>query len=799
MRGGEKVQIAKVIVDVPLMQTDKPYSYAVPKEFSTMLEIGMRVHVPFGKANRLIQGIVVELAEETTTELKEIAEVLDFTPVLNEEQLWLAEELRKFVFSYKISILKAMLPGFLNSSYDKILHAQPSLNEEDRLLIFGNADWQHFSSLDKELQAKVMRLARQGAIQVEYQAIDQKHVKTEKWYQVNHEILGQLVISNRAKKKQALRDILQVQTGMHRLADLKETFSRESIHYFIEQAALQIVEKEVSRSEAYFENISATSALVLNKEQEAAVQATTQQIGHDGKPFLLEGVTGSGKTEVYLQIIQEALSYGKTAIMLVPEISLTPQVTNRFIARFGKKVAILHSGLSNGERYDEWRKVERGEAQVVVGARSAIFAPLKNIGAIIIDEEHEASYKQDSNPRYHARDVALLRAKYNQAVLVLGSATPSLESRARAGKGVYHFLQLTKRAKPQAQIPEVEIVDFRDYIGQNEASNFTPVLLEAIQDKLDRKEQVVLMLNRRGYSSFVMCRECGTVDTCPNCDISLTLHMDTKSMNCHYCGFSKGIPHSCPNCSSRSIRYYGTGTQKAYDELAEAFPQARILRMDVDTTRKKGSHEQILKEFGEGRADILLGTQMIAKGLDFPNVTLVGVLNADTALNLPDFRSSERTFQLLTQVAGRAGRAEKEGHVIIQSYNPKHYAITFAKNQDYEGFYAYEMSIRKQLAYPPYYFTVGLTLSHKMEAEVVKKSYTVLNMIRSALSEKAQILGPTPKPIARTHNLYHYQLMIKYRFEEHLQEVLNQILDWTQEKDNKDLRLSIDHEPQSFM
>lgn len=799
MRGGENVQLAKVIVDVPLMQTDKPYSYAVPKEFSTMLEVGMRVHVPFGKANRLIQGIVVELTEETTPELKEIVEVLDFTPVLNEEQLWLAEELRKSVFSYKISILKAMLPGFLNSSYDKILHAQPSLNEQDRLLIFGNEEQQHFLSLDKELQAKVMRLTRQGAIQVEYQAIDQKHIKTEKWYQVNQGILEQLVIPQRANKKQALRDVLQAQTAMYRLADLKEHFSREVIHYFVEQEAVQIIEKEVSRSEAYFENVATDSALVLNKEQGAAVQAITQQIEHGGKPFLLEGVTGSGKTEVYLQVIQEALSRGKTAIMLVPEISLTPQVTNRFISRFGKKVAILHSGLSNGEKYDEWRKVERGEAQVVVGARSAIFAPLKNIGAIIIDEEHEASYKQDSNPRYHARDVALLRAKYNQAVLVLGSATPSLESRARAGKGVYHFLQLTKRAKPQAQIPEVEIVDFRDYIGQNEASNFTPILLEAIQDKLDRKEQVVLMLNRRGYSSFVMCRECGTVDTCPNCDISLTLHMDTKSMNCHYCGFSKGIPHTCPNCSSRSIRYYGTGTQKAYGELAEAFPQARILRMDVDTTRKKGSHEQILKEFGEGRADILLGTQMIAKGLDFPNVTLVGVLNADTALNLPDFRSSERTFQLLTQVAGRAGRAEKEGHVIIQSYNPKHYAITFAKNQDYEGFYAYEMSIRKQLAYPPYYFTVGLTLSHKIEAEVVKKSYEVLNMIRSGLSDKVQILGPTPKPIARTHNLYHYQLIIKYRFEEHLQDVLNQILDWTQEKINKDLRLSIDHEPQSFM
>lgn len=799
MRGGEKMQIAKVIVDVPLMQTDRPYSYAVPKEFSTMLEIGMRVHVPFGKANRLIQGIVVGLVEERTIGLKEIVEVLDFTPVLNEEQLWLAEELRKSVFSYKISILKAMLPGFLNSSYDKILHARPALTKEDRMLIFGNVDQRHFSSLDKTLQAKVMRLTRQGAIQLEYQATDQKHIKTEKWYRVHHERLGQLDIPNRAKKKQALRSLLQNQTSLQRLADLKETFSREVIHYFIEQDVLQVIEKEVSRSETYFENISATSALVLNEEQKVAVQAITQQIGHTGKPFLLEGVTGSGKTEVYLQVIQEALSRGKTAIMLVPEISLTPQVTNRFISRFGKKVAILHSGLSNGEKYDEWRKVERGEAQVVVGARSAIFAPLKNIGAIIVDEEHEASYKQDSNPRYHARDVALLRAKYNQAVLVLGSATPSLESRARAGKGVYHFLQLTKRANPQAQIPEVEIVDFRDYIGQNEASDFTPVLLEAIKDRLEKKEQVVLMLNRRGYSSFVMCRECGAVDSCPNCDISLTLHMDTKSMNCHYCGFSKGIPHSCPNCSSRSIRYYGTGTQKAYDELVEAFPQARILRMDVDTTRKKGSHEQILKKFEERHADILLGTQMIAKGLDFPNVTLVGVLNADTALNLPDFRSSERTFQLLTQVAGRAGRAEKAGHVIIQSYNPRHYAIVFAKNQDYEGFYAYEMGVRRQLSYPPYYFTVGITLSHKIEAEVIKKSYEVLNLIRSGLSNKVLVLGPTPKPIARTHNLYHYQLIIKYRFEEHLQDVLNQVLDWTQEKDNQNLRLIIDKEPQNFM
>jgi primosomal protein N' (replication factor Y) len=350
-----------------------------------------------------------------------------------------------------------------------------------------------------------------------------------------------------------------------------------------------------------------------------------------------------------------------------------------------------------------------------------------------------------------------------------------------------------------ARIPEVEVVDFRDYIGQQESSTFTPVLIDKIKEKLARKEQVVLMLNRRGYSSFVMCRDCGSVDQCPNCDISLTLHMDTKTMNCHYCGFQKGIPQTCPNCQSRSIRYYGTGTQKAYDELQEILPEARILRMDVDTTKKKGAHEDLLERFGRGKADILLGTQMIAKGLDFPNVTLVGVLNADTALNLPDFRSSERTFQLLTQVAGRAGRADKKGEVLIQTYNPNHYAITFAKEQDYEGFYRYEMGIRKNLGYPPYYFTVGLTFSHKSDEFVVKKAYETVAFLRQHLKDAIQILGPTPKPIARTHNLYHYQIILKYRHEDRLEEVLNQILDWTQERENQDLRLIIDNEPQNMM
>lgn len=793
---------AQIIVDVPLMQTDQAYTYLVSEEFEAGIVPGIRVHVPFGKGNRLIQGIVVGLTEELpegTQDIKPIVEVLDYSPVLNKEQFWLADQMRKTVFAYKITLLKAMLPSLLNSTYDKILRPGLGLEIAEQESLFGGRDQVRFSDLDVSEQARIMRLAQAGKILVDYVAKDKKQIKTEKWYRVNRDQLMQAEIPARAKKRLALKAYLLEHSDEQPLASLKKDFSADTLRYFQENAYIEVWEEEVSRTQALFDKVGVSQALSLNPEQAIAVKEILSKVGQESQTYLLQGVTGSGKTEVYLQVIDQVLKMGKTAIMLVPEISLTPQMTNRFIARFGQQVAILHSGLSDGEKYDEWRKIERGEAQVVVGARSAIFAPLKNLGAIIIDEEHEATYKQDSNPRYHARDVAKLRADYNQAVLVLGSATPSLETRARASRGLYGRLVLNQRANPQARIPEVQVIDFRDYIGQHEASNFTPVLIEKIQEKLARKEQVVLMLNRRGYSSFVMCRDCGTVDQCPNCDISLTLHMDSRSMNCHYCNFQKPIPQVCPNCQSRAIRYYGTGTQKAYDELQELLPNARILRMDVDTTKKKGAHEALLDKFGRQEADILLGTQMIAKGLDFPNVTLVGVLNADTALNLPDFRSSERTFQLLTQVAGRAGRADKEGEVIIQTYNPNHYAIAFAKNQDYEGFYQYEMGIRKSLGYPPYYFTVGLTFSHKSEDLVIKKAYETVQLLRENLTEQIQILGPTPKPIARTHNLYHYQIILKYRREEQLEQVLNRILDWTQERDNQDLRLVIDNEPQNMM
>lgn len=793
------MKVAQVIVDAALMQTDKPFSYAISKDLEEDVALGSRVHVPFGAGNRLLQGFVVGFKEQldSSQSLKEIAEVLDPEPVLNEEQLALADAMRKTVFSYKISILKSMLPSLLNSQYDKLFSVTDETPQDVIDSVFSGQASVRYSEVSDAQKQLLTKLTRQKKVALDYLAKDKKTIKTQKYYQVNSAILASLEISQRAKKRQALKEYLELEPK-GKLSDLREKYSRDVVQFFIEAQAITLSERLVNRADSYFETVEKTDFLTLNDEQQTIVEMVSAAIGKDSTPFLLEGVTGSGKTEVYLHIIDKVLKQGKTAIVLVPEISLTPQMTHRFISRFGKQVAIMHSGLSDGEKYDEWRKIKSGKARVVVGARSAIFSPLDNIGAIIIDEEHEASYKQESNPRYHARDVAILRAKYHKAVVVLGSATPSIESRARASRKVYHFLQLTKRANPKASLPQVEIADFRDYLGQKSPSNYTPLLLEKIESRLEKGEQSVLMLNRRGYSSFIMCRECAYVDNCPNCDISLTLHMDTKTMNCHYCGFTKAIPRTCPNCNSRSIAYYGTGTQKAYDELQEVFPQARILRMDVDTTRKKGAHEKILKAFGNGEADILLGTQMIAKGLDFPNVTLVGVLNADTSLNLPDFRSSERTFQLLTQVAGRAGRGDKSGEVVIQTYNPDHYAIQLAKQQDYETFYRYEMSVRKQMSYPPYYYTVGITLSLADELELTRKAYQVLAMLKEALSPEAKLLGPTPKPIARTHNLYHYHIIVKYRFEDNLETVLNRILDWTQEKDNKKLRVQIDNEPQNI-
>lgn len=800
-------QYAAVIVDVPTMQTDQPYTYLVPEKWQTVIERGMRVEVPFGEGNRHIQGFVTALPEnppETTIPLKEMIRVIDLAPVVNTELLQLADYMKDVTFSFKITCLQTMLPAAMKAAYQKKFLLLDSEHEVKETYFSKGleVDWEEIEAAGALTLFKKLR--EQEIVELRY-LVKEKVAKKMVRY-----VNSQINLENYSTIKASLRGNALRQ---HQLLETLKVTPRETVAFYREQGISTANLNQGEKQDwLYYEEVESyrdpfanhefpeTTPWELNPEQQHAVNRILEaEEQGQATTFLLEGITGSGKTEVYLQSIAEILNKGKTAMMLVPEIALTPQMVQRFKSRFGKAVAVLHSGLSQGEKYDEWRKIERGEAQVVVGARSAVFAPLPNIGVIIIDEEHEATYKQDEAPRYHARDLAIWRSQYHGCPVVLGSATPSLESRARAQKNRYELLLLTKRAHEDAQLPPVTIVDLKDEFVQKNTSTFSRLLQEKITDRLMKKEQIVLLLNRRGYSSFMMCRDCGYVLPCPNCDISLTLHMDVKKMCCHYCGHQENIPRKCPDCQGDKIRYYGTGTQKVEEELQERFPQARILRMDVDTTRKKGAHERILKAFEEQEADILLGTQMIAKGLDFPNITLVGVLNADTALNLPDFRSSERTFQLLTQVSGRAGRGDKPGEVIVQTFNPEHHSIVLAQAQDYEAFYKQEMFLRHQSGYPPFYFTVKISASHPSEEVAAKKMYQIAEKLKNGLSEASRLLGPIPSGVSRIKNRYHYQIILKYKQEPHLHHILREILETSQKDQRQNLYVAIDYEPLNFI
>ncbi|MBR7042294.1 MAG: primosomal protein N', partial [Bacilli bacterium] len=476
--------------------------------------------------------------------------------------------------------------------------------------------------------------------------------------------------------------------------------------------------------------------------------------------------------------------------MLVPEISLTPQIVDRFVTRFGANIAILHSGLSDSEKYDEYRKIMEGKVRIVVGARSAIFAPLKNIGIIVIDEEHTTTYKQDNNPRYHARDVAILRGKYHNAPVVLGSATPSLESFARAKKGVYELLTLTKRAGG-GKLPLVKVIDMKKEVKHG---NFilSKELKDKIKEKISKNEQIILLLNRRGYSSMLTCRDCGHVLKCPNCDISLTYHKTSNTNRCHYCNYSIKNIRKCPVCGSSNMKDYGLGTEKLEEELNKIF-DARVVRMDMDTTSRKGMHEKIIEDFGNHKYDILLGTQMIAKGLDFPLVTLVGVINADSSLNIPDFRSAENTFQLLSQVSGRAGRSDLSGEVIIQTYNPEHYSILLSKDHNYLKFYEEEMKLRKILSYPPYYYITLVNITSRDYELGFKEANKIGDYLRKYLSTDTKVLGPSMANTFKINNIYHYQCIIKYKKDDKLVPVLTK-LDEIYKINNK-VDISIDVNP----
>ncbi|WP_195332172.1 primosomal protein N' [Weissella cibaria] len=804
---------AQVIVDVPTMQTNQPYTYAVPEALTEVLAVGMRVVVPFGRGNRLIQGFVVGFvtAVKEATELKAIESVVELEPVLNEELLDLGQCLAETNFAFRISVLQTMLPNVMRAKYSKtfqLVAPNGLANEPDVQVLFADRSEIPFNETEiaPELLPKLQRLQRAGVLQVGYVVDNRATAKTVLAMKplLSASEYDDLRQNLRKTAVKQARFLTYLMTAPQEFVPIKTVLDSQGLDYptikkAAEQGWIERAEIEEYRLPRLSSPIEPTSPLTLNPEQETAYTAIAASLGEaQTKTFLLEGITGSGKTEVYLQAIARTLQQGKTAIMLVPEITLTPQMVRRVKGRFGDDVAVMHSGLSEGERYDEWRRVERHEVNVVVGARSAIFAPLENIGLIVIDEEHEATYKQDENPRYHARDVAQWRAERHGATLVLGSATPSLESRARAQRGVYTLLTLTERALHNP-LPKAEVVDMREAMKAGGDDIFSPQMLDQLRDRLDKNEQSVLMLNRRGYANFMMCRNCGYVPRCVNCDLAMTVHKDTGRLECHYCGYSEPIPTTCANCGSDRIRPYGTGTQKVEEELQRMMPDARIIRMDVDTTRRKGATDKMLADFGDKKADILLGTQMIAKGLDFPDVTLVGVLNADTTLGLPDYRASERTFQLLTQVAGRAGRADKEGEVVIQTFNPDHYAIQLAKTQDYEAFYRQEMNLRHTWQYAPYYYTVQIKIAHERQDEAAKVAYQTANWLKKHLASDSVLLGPSTGAITRLKNKYYYRMVIKFKHDDGLEAALTELVSAGQRLQKQGVVLTIDRDPVNFI
>lgn len=573
---------------------------------------------------------------------------------------------------------------------------------------------------------------------------------------------------------------------------------------------MEIIEQKIERNpleqknEEEIKKQEKAKKLTLTQEQEKAYQTIKIKMAkNEYQAFLLYGVTGSGKTEVYLQLIQQALEQEKTAILLVPEISLTPQMLDRFIARFGKKeIAVLHSKLSIGERHDEWERIRAKRAKIVIGARSAIFAPLENIGIIIIDEEHDSSYKAESNPKYDAKEVAKKIAKQMKCPLVLGSATPDIRTYQKAKdkeKPEIELLCLTQRAN-HSSLPKVQVVDLKQELVNGNRSMLSMDLYTEIEENIKQKRQTILFLNRRGYSTFIMCRSCGYTVKCKNCNISLTYHSHEKKLKCHYCGYEEKVVTICPECQSDKIRYFGTGTQKLEQEIHKQFPKASTIRMDIDTVTKKNSHEQILNKFKNENIDILIGTQMVVKGHHFPNVTLVGVMAADSSLNIDDYRANERTFQILTQVAGRAGRENLSGKVIIQTYTPENFTIQCAKEQNYEKFYETEIALRKQLKYPPFCDIIVVNFNSEDETEIQKTSNWVYEQLKKSLEqEQFKVFRATPAPIDKIQNRHRYRIIIKGNMTKEANQALNQILKEIYNKNLKTTRITIDVNPNSMM
>lgn len=726
--------IAEVLVELGARNIDRTFDYLVPSDLYEDIKIGIRVLVPFGRQE--VEGFVLALKNETLhDELKTIIRLVDQEVILNEELRQLGKYISDTTLSTLIASYQVMLPKAVKAS------KKTTINKKETT----------YFSLAKPLEL----------------------ITEEKITPSQEAILEYLKTHPKAEKKE--------------LASI----STSSVKTLLKKGIIVENKEEKYRLTSTY---SIEEKKPLTKRQQEVVNEI-MSFQNDNKVFLLHGVTGSGKTEVYMELIEKMKEEGKSSIVLVPEISLTEQIVSRFRSRFGEDIAILHSRLSDGEKYDEWRKINRQEVSIVIGARSAIFAPLKNIGIIIIDEEHTTTYKQENTPKYHALDIAKWRSTYHKCPIVLGSATPSLESYARALKGVYHLIEMKERVN-QKPLPEVKIIDLNtEKKKKTENSYFSNELWDEMTKRIESNEQIMLLLNRRGYSSIVSCQNCGYVEKCPHCDISLTYHKTSGMLRCHYCGYAKRLEVICPECREEAMKNLGVGTERIEEELKKYLPTARVVRMDMDTTSRKGAHEKIITAFQNHEYDILLGTQMIAKGLDFKDVTLVGIINADTSLNIPDFRSSEYTFQLLSQTSGRSGRGDKEGKVYIQTFNPDHYAIYCAKNHDYVSFYKKEMEIRHTLGYPPYYYLVLVKIISKDYSKAQKESTKIGDYLKRNLSE-VSILGPSMANVFKMNNQYRFQIVLKYKRCEKLYPVLKELINHYQS--DRLLTVDIDFNPVHF-
>lgn len=778
---------AEVIVEITAKKLDRIFHYSIPPALRDRLRTGSRVVVPFG--NRTIGGYVLGFSETPAASgIKDIIDVTDDDPLLNQDLLALAGWISERYMCSKVEAVRAMLPARARTAggHKYIFPLENNdLFHEEKVKLLNAAEKDVYKLVltngaisSKEVREKLgnsksgkvlKKLTELGLVRVS------EGVTPEAGPRIVHTVavaadldLEKVIDDLKRAPKQAVVLKTAAEQGplpISELAGLSATTSTV-VRELIKKGYLLRQSSEIRRDPYGSKFFEQSKPLELTSSQAVVLGEINNALNNrKHQVFLLYGVTGSGKTEVYLQAIDRCLKRGRQAIVLVPEISLTPQMVERFKGRFGELVAVLHSRLSAGERFDEWKMIQSGRVKVVVGARSAVFAPFDDPGLIIIDEEHESSYKQEDNPKYHAREAAVARARLCKGVVVLGSATPSLESYTRAAAGKYSLLKLPGRVANRP-MPEVTVVDLREELNSGNRSIFSRLLVKKIQAVLERKEQVILFLNRRGYSTFVICRECGLVMNCPKCSITLTFHSGENSLRCHYCDFRRKAPDICPKCGSKSIRHFGIGTQRVEEEVLKRFSGAAVARMDMDTTSTKGSHERILEDFKKRRIDILIGTQMIAKGLDFPGVTLVGVITADTALNLPDFRSAEKTFQLLTQVAGRAGRGDIPGEVVVQTYNPEHYSIINARQHDYRSFFAEEIKVREAMEYPPYSSLVRILIYGMEENSVIRGAEVLAHELNRLVNIhdmglEQPILGPAPAALNKLRNRYRWQLCIK--------------------------------------